>query len=42
MKNHIKGPLFPIVWGGFFAVDVFFFLSAFLGAYLMIDKIAQI
>mmetsp|Transcript_3957 Transcript_3957/g.4831 ORF Transcript_3957/g.4831 Transcript_3957/m.4831 type:complete len:182 (+) Transcript_3957:441-986(+) len=30
--------MFSIVPGGFFAVDVFFFLSAFLGAYLMLVK----
>lgn len=28
-----------IMPGGFFAVDIFFFLSAFLGAYLMLDKL---
>lgn len=29
---------FAFIPGGFFAVDVFFFLSAFLGAYLMLTK----
>ena len=42
LQNHMKGILFPIVWGGFFAVDVFFFLSAFLATFLMIDKLAQL
>jgi hypothetical protein len=37
--NEFIQPLwFQIVPGGFFAVDVFFYLSAFLGAYLMISK----
>lgn len=30
--------LFYIVPGGFFSVDTFFFMSAFLGAYLMLEK----
>jgi len=35
--NQFVQPLwFEIVPGGFFAVDVFFYLSAFLGAYLML------
>lgn len=33
-----QGWLFPIVPGGFFAVDIFFFLSSFLGVYLMTGK----
>jgi peptidoglycan/LPS O-acetylase OafA/YrhL len=37
--NEFLHPLwFQVVPGGFFAVDVFFYLSAFLGAYLMITK----
>ena len=37
--NVILRPwIFAIVPGGFFAVDVFFFLSAFLGSYLMLAK----
>ena len=33
MKDYYKQPLFQIVIGALFAVDTFFFLSAFLGAY---------
>ena len=29
---------FPFVTGGFFSVDTFFFLSAFLGSMLMLEK----
>ena len=32
---------FAFIPGGFFAVDIFFFLSAFLGAYLMLEKFFQ-
>ena len=35
----VKPWIFGIVPGGFFAVDAFFFLSAFLGAYLMLIKL---
>lgn len=36
---QIVQPLwFQVIPGGFFAVDVFFYLSGFLGAYLMINK----
>lgn len=29
---------FPFITGGFFSVDTFFFLSAFLGGMLMLEK----
>lgn len=29
---------YPIASGGFYAVDTFFFLSSFLGAFLMLEK----
>jgi len=29
---------YPIVAGGFYAVDTFFYISAFLGALLMLEK----
>jgi peptidoglycan/LPS O-acetylase OafA/YrhL len=32
---------FQLLLAGFFAVDVFFYLSAFLGTYLMIDKFSK-
>jgi peptidoglycan/LPS O-acetylase OafA/YrhL len=38
MFDYEKPWLFEIVPGGFYAVDVFFFLSAYLGAYLMLLK----
>jgi len=38
IENHLKGVLFPLIPGAFFAVDIFFFLSAFLATYLMVDK----
>ena len=34
----LKSWLFAIVPGSFFAVDTFFFLSSFLGAYLLLAK----
>lgn len=34
----MEGWFFPIVPGGLFAVDIFFFLSAFLATYLMASK----
>ena len=37
----VKPWIFGIVPGGFFAVDTFFFLSAFLGTYLMLIKFYQ-
>ena len=30
--------MYPVVAGGFFAVDTFFFLSSFLGAFLLLEK----
>lgn len=39
LEEKFKGILIPVVYGGFFAVDVFFFLSAFLATYLMIGKL---
>jgi len=39
LENHMKGILFPFIVGAFFAVDVFFYLSAFLAAYIMVDKL---
>ena len=38
VSGLLDGWLFPLVPGGFFAVDIFFYLSAFLGAYLMVGK----
>ena len=31
----------PLIYGGFFSVDVFFFMSAFLGAYLLTGRMAK-
>lgn len=41
LHNFVQPLTFQIVPGGFFAVDVFFFMSAFLGVYLMISKFAN-
>lgn len=39
---HIMQPLwFQVIPGGFYAVDVFFYLSAFLGIYLMLEKFSK-
>mmetsp|Transcript_23891 Transcript_23891/g.26509 ORF Transcript_23891/g.26509 Transcript_23891/m.26509 type:complete len:315 (+) Transcript_23891:73-1017(+) len=38
MNEFVQPLWFEIVPGGFFAVDVFFYLSGFLGAYLMLLK----
>ena len=42
LENHMKGALFPVVVGAFFAVDVFFFLSAFLASYIMVSKLKSL
>ena len=34
----LSGWLFPVVPGGFFAVDVFFYMSSFLAMYMMMTK----
>jgi hypothetical protein len=39
VKDDIaNSPIYPLIAGAFFAVDTFFFLSAFLGALLMLEK----
>ena len=32
---------FPLIYGAYFSVDVFFFLSAFLGFYLITEKLIK-